>query len=65
MPGKGQVNSQERKEILLDSTSDMRKNSYENNMLEPINSWTFTECLIFCEKFYISETCIKDPRLFG
>ena len=38
MPGKGQLNSQERKEIpLLDSTSGMRKNSFENNRLERLD----------------------------
>ena len=32
---------------------------------QPINSWTLTERLIFCEKYYISSTRIKDLRLFG
>ena len=37
MTRKGQVNSQERKQIPLDSTSDMRKNSFENNILERLD----------------------------
>ena len=32
---------------------------------QPINSCTLTERLIFCEKFYIFSTRIKDIRLFG
>ena len=62
MPEKGQVNSQERKEIPLDSTSGMRKNSFENNILERLHQIRDMIQVMATSVSNLSDYFIKETR---